>query len=93
MVPSASAGRARVEIRDYLQPGDTLAFDLDAVANTLQGVGVATYLEKPEDTVTLDVRYATMPDGTNYSAQTTLEAKAKNIRVVVENSGYRPMGR
>jgi len=31
-------------------------------------------------------------DGTSYPAQTTLEAKAKNIKVVVQNSGYKPMG-
>jgi hypothetical protein len=40
--------------------------------------------------VTLNVRFATLADGTSYNAQTTLEAKAKNIRVVVENSGHRP---
>jgi hypothetical protein len=34
-----------------------------------------------------------LPDGTSYIAQTTLDAKAKNIRVVVENSGHRPAGR
>jgi hypothetical protein len=39
--------------------------------------------------VTLDVRYARLPDGTSYIAQTTLEAAAKNIKVVVQNSGHR----
>jgi hypothetical protein len=52
---------------------------------------VVTYLEKPEDAVTLNVRFATLADGTSYTAQTALEAKAKNIRVVVENSGHRPL--
>lgn len=93
VVPSASAGRARVEITDYLQPGDSLAFEVDAAANTLVAVSVATYLEKQDEPVTLDVRFATLPDGTNYSAQTTLDAKAKNISVVVQNSGYRPVAR
>lgn len=35
----------------------------------------------------------TLNDGTSYTAQTTLDAKAKNIRVVVENSGHRPLPR
>ena len=35
----------------------------------------------------------TLPDGALYAAQTTLEAKAKNIRVVVQNSGYRPLAK
>jgi len=32
------------------------------------------------------------PDG-SYTAQTTLEAKARNIRIVVENSGHRPLAK
>ena len=52
---------------------------------------MATYLEKQEDAVTLNVRFPALADGTSYTAQTALEAKAKNIRVVVENSGHRPL--
>jgi hypothetical protein len=43
--------------------------------------------------VTLNVGFATLSDGTNYTAQTTLDAKAKHITVVVQKSGYRPVGR
>ena len=59
----------------------------------LSALSVATYLEKPEDAVTLAVRFGTLADGTSYTAQTTLDAKAKNIRVVIENSGHRPLAR
>jgi hypothetical protein len=52
---------------------------------------VATYLDKPDDAVTLEVAFGRLPDGTSYTAETTLDAKAKNIRVVVQNSGYRPL--
>ena len=86
-------GRVRVEFRNYVQPNDQLAIDVDAKAALLSGLSVATYLEKPEDTVTLNVRFATLADGTSYSAQTALDAKAKSIRVVVENSGHRPLAR
>ena len=63
----------------------------DAAALQLGAINVATYLDKPEEAVTLDVRFSTLTDGTSYTAQTTLDAKAKNIRVVVENSGHRPL--
>jgi hypothetical protein len=68
-----------------------MAIDVDAKAALLSALSVATYLEKKEDAVTLNVRFATLADGTSYTGQTTLEAKAKNIRVVVENSGHRPL--
>jgi hypothetical protein len=34
-----------------------------------------------------------LADGALYAAQTTLEAKAKNITVVIQNSGHRPLAR
>ena len=84
-------GRVGVAMAEYLQAGDRLAVVLNAAANTLASLSVATYLDKPEDIVALDVRFGALADGTSYSAETTLDAKAKNIRVVVQNSGHRPL--
>ena len=86
-------GKVRVEFPNFVQPSDLLAIDVDAAALRLGAISVATYLDKREDAVTLDVRFGTLTDGTSYTAQTTLEAKAKNIRVVIENSGHRPLSR
>jgi hypothetical protein len=86
-------GKARIEFPDFQQPSDLLAIDLDAAAARLAAISVATYLEKREDAVTLDVAFGALADGTSYTAMTTLDAKAKNIRVVVTNSGHRPLAR
>jgi hypothetical protein len=84
-------GRVGIAFTDYRQTGDRLTVLVNAKANNLDSLIVATYLDKPEDTVALDVRFATLEDRTSYTAQTTLDAKAKNIRVVVQNSGHRPL--
>lgn len=84
-------GYVGVQLTDYLQTGDGLTVVVNAAANTLASVIVATYLDKPADLVGLDVRFGTLQDGTSYTAQTTLDAKAKNIRVVIQNSGHRPL--
>ena len=86
-------GKVRAEFKDFVQKADLLGIDVDAKALQLLGLNVATYLEKPEDAVTLDVRHATLPDGTSYVAKTTFDAKAKNITVVIENSGHKPVGK
>ena len=86
-------GKVRLAFKDYVQPKDMMNIDVDAKAALLSALNIATYLEKPEDTVTLDVRFGTLTDGTSYTNQTALEAKAKNIRVVVENSGHRPLAK
>jgi hypothetical protein len=86
-----AGGVVRVAISQYLQPGDSFTIDLNPAAGTLLGLAVNTYLEKKEDTVTLDVKMNSLADGALYAAQTTLEAKAKNITVVIQNTGHRPV--
>ncbi len=84
-------GRVGIAFTDYLQAGDRLTVVVNAKANNLASLIVATYLDRPEDIVALDVGFGTLSDGTSYTAQTTLDAKAKNIRVVIQNSGHRPL--
>ena len=91
-IPQAG-GKVRLEMKQYFKPGDALTIDLDTAANRLLGLGVNSYLDKPEDVVTLAVQMNTLPDGALYAAQTTLDAKAKNIQVVITNSGHKPVAR
>ena len=88
-----AGGKVRLEMKQYLKAGDALTIDLDTAANRLLALGVNSYLDKPEDVVTLAVQMNTLADGAFYAAQTTLDAKAKNIQVVITNSGHKPMAR
>ena len=88
-----SGGKLRIEMKQYLKPGDSLTIDLDTAANRLLGLGVNSYLDKPDEPVTLAVQMNTLPDGALYSAQTVLDATAKNIEVVITNSGHKPVAR
>lgn len=92
-VSPVDPGKIRLEFKDYVVPGDRFTIDLNASANSIGALTVNTYLEKPEDIVSLDVRFAALPDATSYPAQTTLDAKAENIRVVIQNSGHRPFSK
>ncbi len=83
-------GRVRLDLKQYLKPGDALTIDFDPKASRLLGLGVNSYLDTAEDAVTLAVQMNTLADGALYAAQTTLDAKAKNIKVVITNSGHRP---
>jgi hypothetical protein len=92
-VTPQAGGQARIAIAQYLQPGDSLTIDLDPAAHRLLGLAVNSYLDEPDDPVTLAVQMATLSDGALYAAQTTLDAAEKNIRVVIQNSGHRPVSR
>lgn len=88
-----TGGAVRLVISQYAESGDALTIDLDPKASTLLGLGVNRYLDTKDDAVTLAVQMNSLPDGAIYAGQTTLEAKAKNITVVIQNSGYRPVAK
>jgi len=73
---------------DYAVPGDRLAISLNSAAKQLAGVNVSSVLGKDKDPVTLAVRFASLPDGVNYPAETLLVAQAKQIQVKITNNGH-----
>jgi len=62
------------------------------VNNRALSLKVATYLDDAKDAVTLDVRMGQLNDGTSYPDTVVLDAKAKNLNVTVDHSGYRKTG-
>jgi hypothetical protein len=87
-LPGAGGG-ARVNFSSYGRPGDLLSVEVDPTSNRVIGLTVSTYLDDAKDTVTLNVRFSSLEDGTGYPATELLVAKAKNLSVNVTNSGYR----
>jgi hypothetical protein len=78
-----------LSLKDIIQIPDLMTATLDIKSNAILDVTVSSYLESAQDAVLLRVLFARLPDGTSYSGKTTLDAKAKNISVVVENTGHR----
>ena len=81
----------RVSFHDFKKAGDLLSATLNIQSNALLDVNVSTWLESQKDGITLAVGFNQLPDGTSYSSRTILDAKAKDIKVVVENSGHRAL--
>ena len=91
VVNPQAGGKVRLVISQYLKPGDSLTIDLDPATNSILGLGVNSYLDTKDDVVTLAVQMSSLPDGAIYAGQTTLDANAKKIAVVIQNSGHRPV--
>jgi hypothetical protein len=81
-------GIAMFVFRDYAKPGDTVTLAFDTAARKVRSYDVNSYLDAPEDVVTLKVVFNTLPDGTNYAAQSVLVATAKQIQIRTTSSGY-----
>jgi len=81
--------RARIDIKDYEKPGDNVGVEIDMTTNQILGLSVASYLADAKDAVTLDVKMASLPDGTGFPSTIVLDGKAQQIKVTVSNSEYK----
>jgi len=76
---------------DYAQPGDRMTLTFDPASKQIISLSVNTYMGQAKDAVTLQVRMASLPDGTSYSQQTVLNASAKQLVVTTTNSNYQKL--
>jgi hypothetical protein len=84
-----SGGVTSLVLSNYYKPGDKMTFAFDTAAKKIRNINVDSYLDDPKtDIVTLAVNFASLPDGTNYSANTDLKAEGKNMEIKTVNSGY-----
>ena len=86
----AAGALATAEARTlrWARAGDSLTLTLDTETKSMRQITVDTWLDKPENKVTLEVSFQSLADGTNYAASTVLTIPEKNIEVRIENSNY-----
>ena len=87
--PPDAQGKVQMVIKDYLKAGDSLTIDLNAAANTLAGLTVASYTDKEKNAVGLKVSFGALTDGAIYPATIALDVKEQNMNVAITNSGYK----
>jgi hypothetical protein len=87
------AQRMRLTINDYLKPGDSVVVEVDQASSRPLGAKISTKLDEAKDVVTLDVRFSTLENNATYASTVALDAKAKNLTVNLQNSGYRQAGK
>lgn len=85
-----AGGGVDLVFNDYSLPGDSMTIDFDTASKKIRSLSVKSYLDNPQNPVTLKVDFATLPDGTNHPSRTTLDARGQDIiEVTSVNSNYR----
>jgi hypothetical protein len=79
----------KLSFPDYNEKGDMLTISVDKANQKLIGASVSTSVDDPKEKVVFNTTYNSLPDGTQYVANTTLDAQAKKVKIVIENSGYK----
>ncbi|MGH7243554.1 MAG: hypothetical protein ACREJD_09080 [Phycisphaerales bacterium] len=79
----------RLNFKNYRVPEDKLSIEVDLVVNRPKALTVSSYIDTPAKPLNCDVQFGVLEDGSTYAEQTTLKLEKQDIKVVVENSGYR----
>ena len=88
---SPGAGATAIRFADYEKAGDSLTLTMDSESKSIQKIAVDSWLEKPEQKVTLAVTFQSLPDGTSYAARTVMSIPGDKIEVRIENSNYQKL--
>jgi hypothetical protein len=80
--------KIQLTFNNYKLQGDSLSFQMELPTNQLLGFTVSTYVDDPQDVVTLTSTTSVLPDGTIYISESVLNAPSKNVEVTIQNSGY-----
>ncbi|MBK9963769.1 MAG: hypothetical protein IPP07_02250 [Holophagales bacterium] len=83
--------RVRVTLAGYLKTGDSLVIDMNMADNTLASAAVASTMDSDGAPVALAVQFGKLDNGAVYESQTVLDAKGKDLKITIQNSGYRKM--
>ena len=81
-------GYSELVISGYFKPGDSVVLTSSDSPRALTSVNVNSYLSQPSDAVTMQVRFAKLPDGTSYVATTTVNGQSKNLTIVDQSSNF-----
>lgn len=74
---------------DYNEPGDFIAVSLNKPDQKLFVLDVSTSVDDPKQKVVFNITFSDLPDGTQFQGTTTLDAPAKNLKIVIVNSGFK----
>jgi hypothetical protein len=90
-IAQAGPGLAALKFPGYVKAGDALTLTFEPAITSLKQVEVTTWLDKPDDTVTLKVAMQALPDGTSHPATITLAMPESRIEVRITNSNYQKL--
>lgn len=87
----AGPGALALKFPGYEKAGDALTITFDAAVTALRQINVATWLEKPEEPVTLNVTMQSLPDGLSYPGAIVLSIPSSKIEVRITKSNYQKL--
>ena len=90
-IAQAGPGRASLKFPSYAKANDALTLTFDSKVKALQQIDVQTWLDKPDNAVTLKVTMNALPDGVSHPAAVVLGMPKSQIEVRITKSNYQKL--
>jgi hypothetical protein len=87
-ISQAGPGALTIAFPGYEKANDALKITFDSAITSLRQLDVVTWLEKPGEPVTLQVKMQSLPDGLNYPGSITLSIPSSQLEVRITKSNY-----
>jgi hypothetical protein len=85
----AIPNEVKMVIHNYYKPGDTVILRFDQSQKQLKAISIATWIDKPDDAMNLNIAFDRLPDGTNHVESSATEGVRKHLTINSTNSDYR----
>ncbi len=87
-ISQAGPGAASLKFPGYVKKGDALTLTFDSTVKSLRQIAVDTWLDEPENAVTLKVTMQAMPDGISYPGTIVFTLAKRQLEVKMTKSNY-----
>ena len=87
-ISQAGPGAASLKFPGYVKKGDALTLTFDSTVKALRQIAVDTWLDEPENAVTLKVTMEAMPEGVSYPGTILFALPKRQLEVKITKSNY-----
>jgi hypothetical protein len=84
-------GQYQLVISNYIKQGDKMTLVFDRAQKGIVHLSIASYLDDPNDAVTVDAEFSRIPGGPNHVSAETINGVSKQLTIAVQNSNYQKL--
>jgi hypothetical protein len=81
----------KIVIQGYVKQGDSVTIIFDKNQRLIRSFQISSYLDDPQDVVTIAAQCAQLPNGPNHVASTQVNGERKQMTVAILNTNYQKM--
>jgi hypothetical protein len=88
---AGSPYEVKVVVNGYMKPGDSVTIVFNKTQHAIQSLQISSYLNDPQNAVTICAQYTQLPNGPNHVASMEVNGVSKHLTVLMQNTNYQKL--